>query len=78
MEKDEPHNSHILSAENVAAVTQTVGIKKQEAHLEETGFSVGQGLGDLGGRGSGKVGGTKPFHFLPPLFPPSKLECTLS
>lgn len=43
--------------------------------MEEVDFSVGQGLGDLGGRGPGKVGDTKPFHFLHPFFLPPKLEC---
>lgn len=67
--------SHIPSTENVAAIVQSTRREKQKTCLDEAGFSVGQGLDDLDGRGLGQVGGKSYLsHFLPPLFLPSKPE----
>lgn len=64
MEKDEPRDSHILGAENVAAIAQNVGRERQVSWWA-------RGWCDLDWRGPGQVGGTKPFHFLPlPPHPP--------
>lgn len=52
-EKDEPHNRHMLSAWTGGGGAWWS--KRQEAHPEEAGFSEGQGLGDLGGRGPGTL-----------------------
>ena len=65
MEKDKPCDSHILSAEYVAAVG---GEKGRRPAWRKQVSRWARGSRDLDRRGPAQVGGTKPFHFLPFFF----------